>query len=79
MSNNKQSSLEQFAIALYENGFLQGNGDGIDDLLVYFKAIHKEETKNAYWAGIDDHLNQNKMPNSEQYYNETFGDNNEQQ
>ena len=79
MSNNKQSSLELFAIALYEGGYLQGNGNEINDLLEHHKAMHKEETKNAYWAGIDDHLNQNKMPNSEGYYNETFGGNNEQQ
>ena len=44
MNNNKQSSIEQFAIALYENGFLEGNGDEIDDLLVYFKAMEKKQT-----------------------------------
>jgi hypothetical protein len=41
MSNNKQSSVEQFAIALYDNGLLQGNGNQIDDLLLHFKAMHK--------------------------------------
>ena len=71
MSNNKQSSVEQLAIALYENGYLQGNGDEIDDLLVYFKAMHKEEIENAYNYG-------QQIPPfeyAEQYYNETFGDN----
>ena len=44
MTNNKQqTAVEQFAIALYEKGFLQGNGDEVDDLLVHFKAKHKEE------------------------------------
>lgn len=43
MSNNKQSSLELFALALYEKGFLQGNGDEINDLLDKAKAMHKEE------------------------------------
>jgi hypothetical protein len=75
----EKSSLELFAIALYEGGYLQGNGDEINELLEHHKAMHEYEIKNAYWAGIDDHLNQNKMPNSEGYYNETFGGNNEQQ
>lgn len=41
MNNNKQSSVELFAIALYEKGFLQGNGNEIDDLLEKAKAIEK--------------------------------------
>lgn len=51
MSNNKQSSLEQLVIALYENGYLQGNGDEIDDLLMYFKAMHKDEIFKSYEEG----------------------------
>ena len=43
MNNNKQSSVELFAIALYEKGFLQGNGNEIDDLLEKAKAIEKEQ------------------------------------
>jgi len=45
MSNNKQSSVEQLAIALYENGFLQGDGDEIDDLLLYFKVMQQEQAQ----------------------------------
>jgi hypothetical protein len=40
MSNNKQSSVELFAIALYEGGYLQGNGDEINELLEQHKAMH---------------------------------------
>lgn len=43
MSNNKQSSVEQFAIALYEKGLLIGNGDWMQDILNEYKAMHKEE------------------------------------
>jgi hypothetical protein len=83
MSNNKQSSLIWFAIESWKLGMqLQNQEISKDkhsvlwvDLLVKAKAMHKEEIKNAYWAGIDDHLNQNKMPNSEGYYNETYGGN----
>ena len=72
MSNNKQSSIEQFAIALYENGFLQGNGDEINDLLVYFKAMHKGE---IIWAhGIKmKGVNNLQCVSGEQYYNERYG------
>jgi hypothetical protein len=48
--------------------------DAAINILENLREMHKEEIKNAYWAGIDDHLNQNKMPNSEGYYNETFGE-----
>jgi hypothetical protein len=54
MSNNKQSSIELFAIALYEGGYLQGNGDQIDELLERHKAIHKEEIEDAHWYGGQD-------------------------
>ena len=38
-----KSSVELFAIALYEGGFLQGNGNEINVLLEQHKAMHKEE------------------------------------
>ena len=45
MSNKQQTAVEQLAIALYENGFLQGDGDEIDDLLLYFKAMQQEQAQ----------------------------------
>lgn len=33
VNKTKQSAVEQFAIALYEKGFLKGNGDEIQKLL----------------------------------------------
>lgn len=68
MSNNKQSSIEQFAIALYDNGLLQGNGNHIDDLLLHFKAMHKEEIEDAY---ISNSMIRTRSK-AEDYYNETF-------
>lgn len=76
MSNNKQSSVEQFAIALYENGLLQGNGNKIDDLLLHFKAMHKEETMDAYDEGCYNSSDFPKTTDAEQYYNETYGNTN---
>jgi len=51
MSNEKQSSLELFALALYEGGYLQGNGDEINDLLEHHKAMHKKEIEDAELIG----------------------------
>ena len=78
MSNNKQSSLEQFAIALYDNGLLQGNGDQINDLLEKHKAIHKEEIRLIYEGllqNVGTSIKQDDLPIFEQYYNETYGGN----
>jgi len=41
MSN--KSSVELFAIALYEGGYLQGNGDKIQNLLEQYLEIEKEQ------------------------------------
>jgi hypothetical protein len=39
----KQTTLEQFAIALYEKGLLIGNGDWMQDVLQEFKEMEKQE------------------------------------
>ena len=74
-----KSSLELFAIALYEGGFLQGNGDQINDLLERHKAMHKEEIIKAFDEGQEYeyqyHINSTPKFDSETYYNETFGGN----
>jgi len=49
MSN--KSSVEQFAIALYEGGYLQGNGDKIQNLLDHCKEREKEEIAKAFDRG----------------------------
>jgi hypothetical protein len=46
MTNNKQqTAVEQFAISLYENGFLTGNGDEIQELLEKAKAMQKQQAE----------------------------------
>jgi len=73
MSNEKQSSLELFALALYEGGYLQGNGDEINDLLKHHKAMHKEEIMTALWKGLQLYGYGKIQLMGEQYYNETYG------
>jgi hypothetical protein len=46
MSNEtKQTAVEQFAIVLYENGFLTGNGDEIQELLEKARAMQKQQAE----------------------------------
>lgn len=58
---------------LYESMAVDTVIDNMEKML----NVEKQRLKDAYWAGIDDHLNPNKMPNSEGYYEFTFGGNNE--
>ena len=77
MSNKKKSSIDLFAIALYEKGFLKGNGDEINDLLEEHKAMHKEDVIDACnqeeFKDIDGYGIHETISKGEQYYNETFG------
>ena len=41
--SKQQTAVEQFAITLYENGFLVGKGDDIQELLNKAKEIEKEQ------------------------------------
>ena len=75
MSNNKQSSVDAIMKFMKENGYFIGN-----DLHQFFnqaKAMHKSE---IIWAhGIKmKGVNNHKCVSGEQYYNETFGGNNEE-
>jgi hypothetical protein len=63
-NETKQTAVEQFAIALYEGGYLQGNGDEIQNLLEQHLEMEKEQIEDACWAGGND---------GKQYYNETYG------
>ena len=77
MSNNKQSSVEWLYFAM--EGFIHKSCRV--HFVEYFekaKAMHKSE---IIWAhGIKmKGVNNHKCVSGEQYYNETFGGNNEQQ
>jgi hypothetical protein len=76
MTNNKQqTAVEWFAIALYENGFLTGNGDEIQELLEQYKEICKEQIISAHNANFNYDNWPSLLPTlGHQYYNETYGD-----
>jgi hypothetical protein len=69
MSNNKQSSVEW----LYEKMFVHHGLITIEEF-EQAKAMHKEEIRKAYCYG--EYYKDTKLTTD--YYNETFGDNNEQ-
>ncbi len=75
MTNNKQqTAVEQFAIALYENGFLTGNGDEIQELLEKAKAIDKGQRQRTFeQSRLNNKFVGLKYKSFEQYYNETYG------
>jgi hypothetical protein len=80
MSNEtKQTAVEQFAIALYEGGYLQGNGDEIEKLLNTFQEIEKERIIKAFDDGdYNYHYSRktgNDFENGEEYFEELYGGN----
>jgi len=78
MNNNKQSSIELFAIALYEKGFLQGNGDEIQNLLEQAKEMEKNQHANTWDDSRVEDKGDNyvgKQKSFDNYYNETQGGN----
>ena len=89
MSNNKQGSVEWFISQLEEKGDAWENVSirrvniSIDvseymELKTKAKAMHKEEMKQTYFDGWHRNIG-NRDEDFEQYYNETYGGNNEQQ
>ena len=79
MSNNKQSSLDYYITKLTEilgpeiiKQISRDDNERIARLEKQAKAMHKEEIEEAHFAPKYGCF-------SEQYYNETFGGNNEQQ
>ena len=70
-----KSSVELFAIALYEGGFLQGNGNEINDLLERHKEMHKQEIKDAFTNGFRFSKNSKYSIADEAFYKLTYGGN----
>jgi DNA-binding protein len=89
MSNNKQSSVEWLVEQIKKDINLRLRGFDIDKALEQAEAMRKDEIKNAQ---MDMFIHLNNLPYgleylekrqsaedfSQQYYNETFGGNNEQ-
>ena len=73
MSNKKQSSIDWLFEQVWINPVSK-----LPEILEQAKAMHKEEIVNAYQAGDGDAYNLDETRDfGEQYYNETFGGNNE--
>jgi hypothetical protein len=75
--NKQQTAVEQLAIALYENGFLQGDGDRIQEIIDIFKEMEKEQHLKTWsngWVNGDIPMD-NYESVAENYYNETYGGN----
>jgi len=73
-NNKQQTAVEQFAIALYENGFLTGNGDEIQELLEKAKAIDKGQRQHTFeQSRLNNKFVGLKWESFEQYYQEIYG------
>jgi hypothetical protein len=70
--DKQQTAVEQFAIALYEGGYLQGNGDEIQKLLEQHLEMEKGKLEDAWVEGVK---NWNPSKTFEQYYEQTYGGN----
>jgi hypothetical protein len=73
MSNNKQSSVEWLVEQIKKDINLRLRGFDIDKALEQAKKMHKTEHFNTWWHGISE----NEPITFDQYYNETFGGNND--
>jgi hypothetical protein len=80
--DKQQTAVEQFAIALYEGGYLQGNGDEIQEIVEIFKEMEMERIENAWIAALDFGIEKMKGLNTleskdafEKFYKTTYGGN----
>jgi hypothetical protein len=79
MSNNKQSSVEWLVEQIKKDINLRLRGFDIDKALEQAEAMHKEETLKLYYQYEDYVLREEGIIKTfGQFYNETFGGNNEQ-
>jgi hypothetical protein len=72
MSNNKQSSVEFILNNIHLKDSLKWQ-----DIIEQAKAMHNKEIEKAFDNGVNAYYDINSPSNWEQYYNETFGGNNE--
>jgi hypothetical protein len=67
-----KTAVELFAIALYEAGHLQGNGDEIQKLLEKHLEMEKEQMIDFAYDFSDELIRRGDLINA---YNETYGGN----
>ena len=71
---DNKTAIEQFAIALYENGFLTGNGDEIQELLEQAKEMHRQQAiKLHYEYELYVMMNELSVMTFGQFYKQTYG------
>ena len=78
--SKKQTAVEQFATALYEGGYLQGNGDEIQNLLEQHLKIEKDQMIDIvyqikHYTHFLEYTNHTQDQLIDKYYNETYGGN----
>jgi hypothetical protein len=76
--NKQQTTVELFATALYEGGYLQGNGDEIQNLLEQHLEMEKEQNKNYLKEYFEWHKSMgfvSHKPEDIIEFNETYGGN----
>ena len=81
MSKNKQSSIEWLAQQLYEQMEMCGDGDVYDKIIKQAKVLHEQEICQTYINAIKEYMidplgDTLYRIDAEQYYNETFGGDN---
>ena len=81
MSNDKQSSIEWLAQQLYEQMEMCGDGNVYDKIIKQAKVLHEQEICKTYISAIKEYMidplgDTLYRIDAEEYYNETFGDNN---
>ena len=67
-----KTTLELFATALYEGGYLQGNGDEIQKLLEQHLEMEKEQMIDFAYDFSDELIRRGDLINA---YNEIYGGN----
>jgi hypothetical protein len=67
-----KTAVELFAIALYEAGHLQGNGDEIQKLLEQYLEMEKDQMIDFAYDFSDELIRRGDLINA---YNETYGGN----
>ena len=60
-------------IALYEGGYLKGNGNEMDDILEKYKEMEKQQIIDAHLIGLIRSLEMEATKQATEYYNETYG------
>jgi hypothetical protein len=73
-----KTAVEELAIALYEGGYLNGNGDEIQELVDKAKEMEKNQIIDDWRDGFrNGRKSMQKLDflNAMQYYNETYGGN----